>query len=261
VDNSVLLTEPKIGRTSGAARGHGVSRSRARSRFYVGMSGGLLLIVLVGFSPTLYLRAFFDVPEIPAHILVHGIVHTAWFGVVFLQTTLVAIRRTDIHRSLGWMAAGLGVATFALSLAVTLAFAPRQNALGIGALPSYSRIVWANLAALLSFAIFLATAVMRRRQPDVHKRLMLLAAISIVQPAMARIRQWPVFDAIDGGLWALVWLSLLVGAIAVNDLRVDRRVHTATLLGGIFFLGSRMVALYVIAPSDLGLTLVRGLIE
>jgi hypothetical protein len=221
------------------------------------MSGALLLIVLVGFSPTLYLRSFFDVPPIPMYVLIHGVVHTAWFVAVLLQSSLVTAGRSDVHRKLGWAVTVVGIATFVFSLAVTILLAARQETLGIGVL----RIFWANLAALLCFAVFLCTAIATRRRLDVHKRLMILAAISVVQPALARIRQWPVFESIDGGLWALVWLALLIAAVAVHDLRVSARVHSVTLLGGVFFLGARVIALYVVAPSDFGVTMVRELIE
>jgi hypothetical protein len=127
-------------------------------------------------------------------------------------------------------------------------------------LPALSRVFWANLPALLSFAIFLTTAVARRRQPEVHKRLMLLAGISVVQPAMARIRQfW--FPAFDGGVFALVWLCLLVGGLALHDLRVNKRIHPVTLFGGAFFLGLRAIAVYRLASSDAGHTVIRWLVE
>ena len=90
---------------------------------------------------------------------------------------------------------------------------------------------------------------------------MLLAAISVVPPAISRILRWPIFEGIDGSLWALVSLSLLVGAVAMHDVRVNRRVHHVTLLGGLFFLGSRAFARYVLAASGFGLAVVRGLIE
>ncbi len=158
------------------------------------------------------------------------------------------------------MVLGLGVAAFVLSLAVTVMLVGRTYAFNPNGLPGVARIFWANLAALLAFAIFLSTAAARRRQPDVHKRLMLLAAITLVQPAMARIRQlW--FPHIDGGPFALVWLSLLVGAIALHDLHMNKRVHPATLLGGAFFLGSRVFAQYVLAPSDFGLRVMRALVD
>lgn len=237
-----------------------VTRGRARSRFYVGMTGVLFLIVLLGFSRTLYLRPFFDVPEIPAYVLLHGVVLTAWFVSVLLQATLVAAHRTDIHRRLGWMGVGLGIGTFIFSVAMTMMFVPRRYALG-EALPSLAATFWGDVAALLSFAVFLSGAVARRRQPDKHRRLMVLAAISVVPPAVSRILRWPIFEGINGSLWALVSLTLLVGAVAMHDVRVNRRIHHVTLLGGLFLLGSRAFARYVLATSGFGLAVVRRLAE
>ena len=90
---------------------------------------------------------------------------------------------------------------------------------------------------------------------------MLLAAISVVPPAITRILRWPIFEGIDGSLWALVSLSLLVGAVAMHDVRVNRRVHHVTLLGGLLFLGSRAFTKYVLATSSFGLAVVRRLVE
>jgi hypothetical protein len=45
---------------------------RYRTRIFLGLSGALLLIVLVGFARTFYLRAFIDVPDVPAYVLLHA---------------------------------------------------------------------------------------------------------------------------------------------------------------------------------------------
>jgi hypothetical protein len=237
-------------------------QQRPRSRFYVGMSGALLLIVLVGFARTLYLRALFEVPEIPASVWLHGIVLTAWFVGVFLQTMLVAVRRTDMHRQLGWIVGGLGVAVLAVSMAVTLNFVPRQRALGVdieARLHGLSVVVWSDFAALLAFAMFLSAAVALRRRPEMHKRLMLLSSISIVQPAMSRIWRWPVFDGLDPSLLGLSGLLLFILALGLYDLIVCRRVHAVTLCCGSFFMGCKIAGIYVIAGSEVGLSFVRGL--
>lgn len=247
------------------------NRRRAQRRFYVGMSGALLLIVLIGFAPSLYLRPFFEIPErlrsagqptYPAYLLVHGIVLTAWYVGFFAQTSLVAVRRTDLHRRLGWAIAGLAVTVLVLNLMVTLAFVPRLRALGINveaAMAGLSGIVWQNLAALLCFAIFLPAAIVLRRRPETHKRLMLLASISIVQPAMARISRWSVFDGLDPVLFSLGGLLLLLLALALYDLISTKRLHPVTLLGGSFFFGSRLFAILVISTSEFGRAFVRGL--
>lgn len=241
---------------------HPATHQRARSRFYVAMAGGLLFIVLLGFTPTFYLRAFFDVPEIPVSVFVHGLVLTAWFIAFFLQTALVAVRRTDLHRRLGWVGGGLGVALLATSTVVTLNFVPRLVALGAdieARIPRFSAVVWADFAALLAFTIFLSTAIALRRHPESHKRLMLLSSISLVQPALARIFLWSVFAGLDNIVWALVSTSLLVFALGLYDLVSRKRVHPVTLLGGAFFLGAMLVSIFVIATSEAGRSFVRGL--
>src|SRR5215467_10641178 len=101
MSESVVTATVEVEPTTRNVRQSAAQRS-VRSRFYLGMSSALLLIVLAGFAPTLYLRAFFAVPVIPASVWVHGLVLTAWFVAFFLQTALVAVRRTDLHRRLGW---------------------------------------------------------------------------------------------------------------------------------------------------------------
>lgn len=260
------MSQPTVAAARVGPMAYGVRKSatdrRAHSWFYVGMSCILLLIVFVGFSRTLYLRSFFDVPELPTSLWAHGLVLTAWFVTFVIQTTFVAVRRPGIHRRLGWIGAGLGVAVFAVSMLVTLNVAPRQRALGVdieARLRGLSGIVWSDLAALVAFAIFLSTAIALRRRPEMHKRLMVLSSISIVQPAMSRIWAWPLFDGLSGGLLGLGGLSLLLIALVVYDLTSRKRVHAVTALGGSFFMVCKIVGIYVIARSEVGLAFVRGL--
>ena len=233
-----------------------------RRTFYVGMFGVLLVIVVMGFARTLYLRSFFDVPQIPPSVLVHGIVLTAWCVGSFLQAIFVATGRVDIHRRLGWVIAGVGVAVLAISTAVTLNFVPRRRTLGAdieSGMAGLSSVVWADLSALVAFAIFLPTAVVLRRRSEIHKRLMLLSSMSIVQPAMNRIWRWPIFDGLDGTLASLGTMFLLLLALGLYDVGTHKRVHAVTLFGGTFLMGSRIVSIFVVANSEVGRSFVRGL--
>jgi hypothetical protein len=263
MSESVVTTTEKVEPTTRSVQ-QSEAHQGVRTTFYVGRSSVLLLIVLAGFAPTLYLRAFFNVPAIPASVWVHGLVLTAWFVAFFLQTALVAVRRTAIHRRLGWVAGGLGVAVLASSTAVTLHFAPRLVALGTNLeaiLALVSEVVWSDVATLVVFTIFLATAIALRHQPERHKRLMLLASISLVQPALSRIFRWPMFMGLNPTVLGLVSLLLLVLALGVYDVVSRKRVHLVTLLGGSFFMGAKLVSIYVIATSEAGRSFVRGLVE
>jgi hypothetical protein len=236
--------------------------ARRRSKFYVGLSGTLLLIVLIGFAPTLYLRAFFDVPDVPNSVLVHGVVLTAWFVGLFVQTALVAGHRSDVHRRLGWGLAVIGVAVLVVSIDVTLNFVPRRKALGVdidAALATFSAIVWSDYAAMLTFAAFLSAGTALRRRAELHKRFLLLASISMMQPPFTRILRWPLFEGLNYQAWGLVALFLLLVAVALFDIVSRRRVHPLTLWGGAFLITARVLSVFVIAGSEAGRSLVRGM--
>ena len=94
--------------------------TKRRDRFFLGMSAVLLLILLVGFAPTLYLRVFFDVPPIPFYLHVHGIAVTSWFVWVLVQASLWNIHHSDIHRRIGLAGTVVGVGVVTTGLLVTL---------------------------------------------------------------------------------------------------------------------------------------------
>ena len=90
-----------------AGRSHEAVWPVTRDRFFVGMSALFLLVVLAGFAPSFYVRPYLLHPErlvrypsgLPAHLYVHGLLLTAWFVLAFVQTWLVATRRTSVHRA------------------------------------------------------------------------------------------------------------------------------------------------------------------
>lgn len=105
------------------------------------------------------------------------------------------------------------------------------------------------------FAGLVVAAILLRRNAQAHTRLMLLASIALVGPALARISRWPVFGGEDGPFVPIVFLGMLAVLIAY-DLVATRRSHRATLIG----CGAIVLALIVaqlIANSELGLAVVR----
>jgi hypothetical protein len=207
-----------------------VDASPSRPRwFFVGMSAALLAIVLAGFARTFFLREYFGTAQLPtglqtlpALLHVHGIVLTSWFVLFLVQTTLIASRHTDIHRRLGVAGAILAIVVVVVSLMVNIRAIPRSPANGLSAaeLPG---LIGANIASLLNFSVLAASGIYLRRRPETHKRLMLLASISIIGPALSRIpgvHEFPV-------LYLVGMLSLFI-ALPLYDIVRNRRVHPAT---------------------------------
>ena len=103
--------------------------------------------------------------------------------------------------------------------------------------PGDTKIVTAggNLAVLFDVAIFgvlVALAYVYRHKPAAHKRLVLIGTISILPPAIARSSHFTLSHfwlATVGIAYALILV------IALYDVISRRRVHPATIGGGLFY--------------------------
>jgi hypothetical protein len=242
--------------------------AKTRSRFFVRISGILILIVVIGFSPTLYFRAYFDAPEVPVYMLIHGVLLTAWFVWFFIQTSLVAARRTDLHRRFGIAGIVIGAAVVVASAIATFGIIPRTIALGFDPeadIALYAGAIWANLGTLITFFILLSFAIWNRHRPEFHKRLMLLSSIAIVGPACARIARYPWFQVsesqvVNEGVYALGGTLLLLLALVVYDRVVSKRVHPVTMWAAPIVFATPLVYGFLVANTEFGRSLVKLLI-
>ena len=82
---------------------------------------------------------------------------------------------------------------------------------------------------MLVFGVLVGAGVWFRRNPETHKRLMLLATIAILTAAIAR---WPLQIMQKGPLAFFGFTDLFIVAGIVYDLVSRRRVHPAYLWGG-----------------------------
>jgi hypothetical protein len=202
----------------------------ARPKFFRYTQALLLLIVISGFARTFYLRTYLGLPPMPWHFYVHGSILTAWMVLAFVQTLLIASRRTSLHRRLGVAGSVLAVAV----LVVTLAVLADREVPFIDEAPGRA---FGQLNSVVVFSLCVASGIGLRRRPAAHKRLMLLASIPLAAPALARIPQTPplsgLFTAIFGDarpaiVFAAPITLLLVASIVVHDLASTRRLHGAT---------------------------------
>jgi hypothetical protein len=97
------------------------------------------------------------------------------------------------------------------------------------------------LLGMLVFATLVGAALLPRRRSAAHKRLMLLATLELVTAAVSRL---PVVDT-WGPIGFFAVTDLFVVAIGVYDLTVLKRLHAATLWGGLFFIASQPLRLLI----------------
>jgi hypothetical protein len=241
----------------------GASPVEQRSKFFVGMALGMLLVNLVGFAPTLYLRPFFDVPPIPAYLYLHGALGTAWFVLLVVQTLLVANGRVGIHRQLGVAGVALAALLVITGVYTSANMVPRNVALGLTSetdMTLYEVVTAADNAAFIIFPTLVLLAVYFRRRPDAHKRLVLLASWSILGPAVARILNMVAGFPNSVGPGRFVGAAIIFGfliALLVYDVWVRRRPHLATVLGALFFFAVN----FGVQLSGIGPALVESRLE
>jgi hypothetical protein len=215
------------------------SASEREHRFFMGMAVVIALIVLVGFGPTYFLRGVFRSDPLQPVFHLHGFVFSMWVVFFVLQTALVFTRRTPVHRRLGvaggvWAVVMLVVGYMAAVASARRGFSPP------GAPPPLVFFV-IPITDLAVFSVFVATGLYFRRQSPVHKRLMLMATLSILTAAIARLPYVLPF----GPLAFFGLTDLLVVACVVGDRIVRGRVHPAFVWGGLFLVASQAGRLVV----------------
>ena len=223
-----------------------VAPARPRERLFFGaMAAFVLVAVFAGFGPTYYLRPFFRPGQPLSRVLhLHGFVFSVWVALFLTQVTLVSARRVDLHRRLGL----LGAAWAAMMLPVGAAAALHVAASATGSLAIELRRFLAVQAFDLGvFGTLVAAGIGGRRDPQLHKRCLLLAMVSLLPPAVARL---PFPPDLPGGIvtiFLLCWLAVL--PLVAFDLRTLGRIHRATLGGGLLILAS-IPARFLLAASD-----------
>lgn len=218
---------------------HGSQRER---RFFTGMALAMLLVVLVGFSRSFFLRPLFPGHPSPAEpvFYLHGALFALWIALLVLQTSLVAGNHVAVHRRIGPFGAALAVAMVVSGVHVSLVAAGRsQGFTGIPVPPLQFLAV--PLFDIAVFAAYVAIAISVRRSPQSHKRWMLLATTALLAAAVAR---WPGLGAL-GPIAFFGGTDLFILALAAWDLRSQGRLHPVTLWGGLAVVLSQPLRLVV----------------
>lgn len=219
--------------------------------FYVAASVTVVLVVFVGFARTYYLKGYFHPAPLPALGHVHGLILSGWIVLFLVQAVLVALRRIDLHRQVGLRGAVLAGLVVWLGATIAIASARANFAAGnAGALAFLAT----PLADMLVFCVLAATGIYYRSRGDIHKRLMLLATISMLDAAFAR---WPL-AIVTEGTRSFVAVDLFIVAALIHDAVTRRRLHPANIWGGLLIVVSQPMRL-AIASTGTWLAFARAL--
>jgi hypothetical protein len=204
------------------------------------------LIVLAGFARTYYLSGFSDAPPLPSTLVhVHGLLMTTWVILFVTQVWLVSAKRVWLHRRLGLGGVGLGI-LIVLTGVVTALRAAKFGSFSTP--PGVDRLAFLIVPTfdLIVFVILFGAAIRYRRQPAIHKRLMLLTALNFLPPAIARI---PIaaLQAL-GPLWFFGFPTALILTWLVLDTR-RHGLNKVALAGALVLLASYPLRLMILGSE------------
>jgi hypothetical protein len=198
--------------------------SARRSRiFHTCLALAFLITVFAGFAPTYYLKGAYGTPALSPLLHLHAAVFTAWLVLLVAQTALVAAHRTDLHKRLG--IAGALLAALMIPLGVMTAIEGARRGVGPNGADPLAFMIF-PIGAVVMFAGFIGAALWKRRQPEIHRRLIILGTVSIMTPAIARLS----FVG-KNAVFALALSLLFIIAGMIHDWKIRGRVHHIYIWG------------------------------
>jgi hypothetical protein len=208
---------------------------------FVASATAIAAMMFMGFAKNYYLRFWFGTRVISVMVHIHGLIMTAWVVLFLTQTLLVANRRTDLHRKLGLAGASLAIIVVGLGVYTIAGSIARQHLDTTARAYALAFVAFDGLSLLL-FGGLVLTALGLRSRPQPHKRLMLMAMISLLPPAFGRFVAYFAPDNEQVIVLLLMCGSVLL-CVFIDTLR-NRRLHPAFAWSGVLVLLANLLTYF-----------------
>jgi hypothetical protein len=194
--------------------------------FYLRVAYLIVAVTVVGFVQ-FSARGLAHPLSAPWWVHLHGLTMAGWLVLFMVQNHLAASGAFGLHRRLGVAGAVLTGAIVLLgSLTAIRAMGPHH------APPIFSPGYFLSLITLqmVLFPTLVSAAILMRRHPQVHRRLMFGALLVICgSPGLERMMPLNLLTS-EQGEWLVLAVELvLLGVMAQHDRKTIGRVHPATL--------------------------------
>jgi hypothetical protein len=206
-----------------------------RTRIYVGLALMITAIVFAGFSPSFY-GTFVRGASHPWIIHVHAAVYVGWLALLIAQAALAARGRIAVHRRVGKFGIAYGALVWVLGVTVAIAMPVINVHTGAWSTQRAETFLAVPLGDMVLFGGFFGAAIAYRSRPEIHKRLIVLAAVAVMFAAIGRTFTAAGMLIGDPAAFAgrvprlALWYSPVLVAMA-HDLWTKRRVHPVYWIG------------------------------
>jgi hypothetical protein len=221
------------------------------------MAFACMAVAMLGFIPTYWapvVQGRFTAPPI---VHIHAALFFGWTILFVAQSWLVANRRTGSHRELGLLGISLATAMVFSVFAAASAMINLRTANGFET--EALSFAWLQLGGMIVFGSVFTLAIWNIRKPDVHRRLMLLATISLLDAPLARVVLPLIAPPMPPGfpppppVGAIMIPSLVADILLVIAMAYDWRTrgqpHKVYVIGGTLLLLFQMTR-PIIAATD-----------
>lgn len=209
-----------------------------RSRLFLGLALLGVAVATIGFAKTFFHPLLTGTFRAHPMIYVHGLFLFGWLGFFMSQSVLIHRKRLRLHKTMGSIGAAIAAGVVLTTLYVAVLASRRSAAAGS---PAASGELLVIIIEMVVFAALIFSALLVRKRPEAHKRLMLLALIASLGPAWFRLRHY--FPEVGNPLflYSVVIADSLVLIAAVSDYARHRQVHPVYVC-----VGGAMIALHLV---------------
>jgi hypothetical protein len=205
-----------------------------RTRMFLWAGLAALLAAAIGFFGTFVRPSFLGTFHGPAVVYVHGAFVLGWLLLFASQAWWIQARHVARHRALGVLAVVIAPGVVLATMAMAVFVLHRDLAAGQGELAISSML--GSFTSPLVFIALVAAGLAWRRNPAVHKRLMLIATIAILWPAFFRFRHY--FPGVPRPEWTFGFVlpQLFLATMMLADRLRFGRVHPVYWWAGLPFM-------------------------
>ncbi len=127
-------------------------------------------------------------PPPPKVLFVHAFIFSAWMFILTAQVLFVLGDRVAWHKKMGWLAAGwAGLMALFGPWAAMASEAYFLQITGRKPFFAYTQFLSVNLVDIVGFLALLVWGLTLRKNPAAHRRIMILATVSLADPGFARV--------------------------------------------------------------------------
>lgn len=199
-------------------------------KYFFAMSVLLFIIMMFGFAHSFFFRSMLHRGPLPPLFIVHSVLNVGWLAALVSQSWLAMNNKIINHRRNGiyWFILSFAVVLFNCVIVYETAHKPMDESGHIvGA-------VMGNSMIIIVFICYVGLSYLFRHRPDIHKRLLLAAVISMLGPALSRFERYEFLRFASPEMNLLIYgiaiPQALLLSILIYDIITRKRPHFVSVI-------------------------------